>query len=343
MTRSTIFVLAAVMALIVAGWSGAWFYGARVADEKIDAFFAREAQTGRKWTCRERATEGFPLALRVACRQPSVEISANGRKIVARLAGLTGGAAVWRPEGLVNLISPLDVEGLGDNQTLHAEWSSLEASAPLLAGRFTGANLSIDNVALTLRAADGQQHMVRTEVLRLRVEPASGHAPEERAFAADVSVKGLADAAIDRLARSVEPIDLSLQIYATQIAPAAAQNMADRIEAWRNAGGRIEATAFQISKGPAARVAGAASLGLDPSHRPQGDVTLDVVGMQDAAAAFGVPSGMARLGGALGSLLQGAPNAKPIEPGATRLSLKLHDGLVFLGPIALPQRLAPLY
>src|ERR1041385_9219572 len=64
-----------VLVLIAAlGWSAFWVYAASQVYADVDAWRAREAQSGRVFDCGSRSVSGFPFRFEVTCSDASVTL-----------------------------------------------------------------------------------------------------------------------------------------------------------------------------------------------------------------------------------------------------------------------------
>src|SRR5438045_8732614 len=64
-----------VLVLIAAlGWGAFWVYAASQVDASVDAWRAREAQSGRVYDCGSRSVAGFPFRFEVTCNDVSVTL-----------------------------------------------------------------------------------------------------------------------------------------------------------------------------------------------------------------------------------------------------------------------------
>src|SRR3954469_16545097 len=79
-----------VLVLVAAlAWSVFWFYAASQLEAKVDAWRAREAQSGRVVECGKRSVAGFPFRFEVTCSEATVELvsqsAGNPAPVTARL------------------------------------------------------------------------------------------------------------------------------------------------------------------------------------------------------------------------------------------------------------------
>lgn len=333
----------AVLAVLAASWAGLWAYAAGEANARLDAQLEKEKAQGRIWTCPGRAAGGFPLALRISCDAPTLEASAEGRKTLVKLAGLSAGWSILQPfSATASLTAPMEISNQAGGPAARVEWSRFDIALQGLPGEVTGLEGQIGQPSVTAAQPSGEPAPAKAERIALTIAPAAGRPPQERVFTVKLDVARLTAPPVDKAMKSGDPLDLSLEANVTH-APAGGQNLRERLEAWRAVGGAIELTRLDLGKG-ATKANGSGALSLDAAHRPQGDLAFAVSGFETLAAAFGAPPAAAKLTGVLGGLLPGAKPAGPkADAGAVRAQVQLRDGRVYYGPLQLPVVLPPLY
>ena len=120
---------------------------------------------------------------------------------------------------------------------------------------------------------------------------------------------------------------------------AAPGSAAERMERWREAGGRVEIGRTALLKGQR-RVEATGELGLDGAHRVQGVLRASANRLDGLVGALG--------GGVLGALGRGQGAQNPAQAGQPALNplppLRFDNGRLYLGPLPVPGvRLSPLY
>lgn len=334
----------ASLVILCGGWSALWLFAAREAGTLMDGWMAREAERGRIWSCADRAISGFPFGIELHCRNPAFAGPVGHTHVEARAAGLTAHALITQPNAAeADIEGPLTVSGADPAVETRAEWANLHVTVRGLAGaRLARAEVDVDG--LSVARADGSGG--RAERVELHVEPALQRAIEDHALDIRLSVEGAAVPLADGLTGSAAPMALDTRATLTQAAlavpvPRDSATPEEVMEAWRQAGGRLDLVSLNLDKGPlAARLSG--TLGLDGQHRPEGRLDVAMSGADQLARNLGLPPESALVGGLLGKLLAG-PAAAASGPPALRLPLVLHDGRVAIGPVRLGLRLAPLY
>src|SRR4051794_682785 len=92
-SRFWLFAPFAMLALLVLGWSIAWFVIRERTGAGIDAWMAQEATHGRVWDCPGRSVGGFPFRIEVSCPQ----ITLHRGEATASAAGVTSVTQIYQP------------------------------------------------------------------------------------------------------------------------------------------------------------------------------------------------------------------------------------------------------
>ena len=87
-SRFWLFAPPALLALLVAALTAAWFVIRARTSDALDAFVANEAAAGRRWDCPERAIAGFPFRIEVSCARLAIE-GPEGALAAGRLRTVT--------------------------------------------------------------------------------------------------------------------------------------------------------------------------------------------------------------------------------------------------------------
>ena len=338
-SRLGLFLPYILLAIVVVGWSGGWFWIRARAAGEIDGWIAREAAAGRAWTCADRALGGYPFRIELRCSAVTLE-RADGR---FRLGPSTAVAQIYQPRLVVfESAGPFHVEQ-GD-LTGDASWKALQGSFHGATEGFTRASVVVDAPNVTVTGAAPGPIAVSGRHLEVHARPTPGRSASEGAV--DVSLRS-AQAAVpqlDVLTGTQDPVDLSLDATLTQATVLRTGTLARELERWRQAGGTLDLTALSLAKG-AQRVQAKGTLTLDNTHRPAGQIDLRAAGV-DALVGnivgqrFGSERG-ALVGQLVGGLL-GLSRRPDTEAQADTAPLKalpplrLIDGKVVFSGFAIP-------
>ena len=269
-SRFWLFAPFVAVALVIVGWSVAWFLiRDRVAAE-LDAALGVQATLGRSWTCADRSIAGFPFRVEISCA--TLRLRAEDG-LALDLGPAQAVAQVYQPRHvIVNLSGPLLVDT--PDGAISADWTSMEASIRNL-GRGTeqlafvveGASATIDADALptSIEAAAAR--------VSLYARPSPGTTRADGALDLVVQAQALTAPALDAYLGAAAPADLEAQLRATGLGAALAARGDPRAaaQAWRAAGGVLDIELFSVETSAAAlSVSGA--LGLDALSRPEGRI-----------------------------------------------------------------------
>ncbi len=348
--RIGLFLPYVLLAALVLAWTTAWFYIRGKVESEMDGWLAREAQAGRQWTCADRSITGFPFRLELRCA--AVRFARSDGRFT--LGPITAVVQVYDPRhAVLEAAGPFHVEQ-GD-LTGDVTWTSLEASFHAAANGFTRVSLVVDGPKGTVLAPEPGTIDFAAGHLELHARPTPGRFESDGAV--DVSLR-LAKAAVprlDALVGSSDPADVDLDTTIEQAAVLRTGTIARELEKWRQAEGRLDVTRLSIAKGER-RLQAKGEVGLDAEHRPEGRFDLRAVGLESLVGQvmgqrFGSDKG-ALIGNLVGQFLGGLRKREAAgaaqaadETGPNGLkplpTLRLTDGRLMLGPLAVPNVVLP--
>lgn len=122
------------MAILIAGWSAAWFFIESKVVEVADTAKARLAERGQTFDCRDQAIAGYPFRITFDCSTLNYKNSNSGLEI--ETGAMRSVSQAYQPgKVVVELDAPAAVETLG-NGRFKVDWASLRGSMKLgLSGR----------------------------------------------------------------------------------------------------------------------------------------------------------------------------------------------------------------
>src|SRR5690606_34360826 len=145
--------------------------------------------------------------------------------------------------------------------------------------------------------------------LELHVRPNPSQA-QEKAYDAALSVRRARIPLLDALVGGGEATDIASDVTVTQAEGFRGKPVAEELERWREAGGRIDILMLALTKGER-RVEAKGELRLDELHRPAGQLALSAAGLDGLLGNV-----MGRRNGALlGALLGQGPGQRAGQPG----------------------------
>src|SRR5260370_22568460 len=101
----------ALFVALAAGWTALWFHASSVAQASITAWRAREAQSGRLYTCASENLAGYPFRIEVRCTAAGAQTRSADPPLVVTAKDLLVVAQVYRPNLLIPEVeAPLTFE-----------------------------------------------------------------------------------------------------------------------------------------------------------------------------------------------------------------------------------------
>ena len=328
--------------LVAALWSAGWVYASHEVGARADAWFASEARHGRAWTCPNRAIGGYPFAITVACSDPTYAGAALGQEVHASLASLTAETSILHPRTVaLRLTAPFTYQTSDRQVDIGGRWTTLVVSLedPPSIDRISVVG---DGIALSGRFGQAGPQNATAQRLETRLDLALGSANPAIGF--DIAIHGAPAPVLDALAGGSEPIDVQLVGTLDHAAVGDARTPEDAIERWRQSDGRIDLRQPSRLVRGTAFVTATGALGLDPSHRPQGRLAAQFVGLEPILKRYGISGNLAAAGSLLSSLFGGGSHQDaPTVPGGLALPIIFQNGRLAVGPIRTAIELPPLY
>jgi hypothetical protein len=342
--RFLLWAAAAVVLLVflASSWTLFWRFAAGQSEETITAWIDREKGFGRIWSCPARTIGGFPFAIEIACTKPRFDGVIFGRHFSGGLNDFHATALLFHPSVVTaRLGSPFAV--LSDDRTTNLElaWHGLELvldGLPQNVWRvsISGHKLAWRGALQGLGAVTGRAHRL--------VADAMAHPDQtDRAYDFNVAVSAATLPDLDRFLGAALPTDIDAQGTVTKaifdLAPTVAQNM----ETWRAAGGRLDLGEASLTHGDT-KFTARGSLRLDDLHRVQGRLDTQSRGLEPFLLQLGVNPVLVSAGTLLSSLITGAPPSSADTPPETLVvPIGFDDGRLSIGPARTSIRLPPLY
>ena len=325
-----------LLILIAIAWSAGWFVVRDRAVAAIDRFLAVEAAAGRQWTCVDRSVSGYPFRIEVSCKTVAVRRG----PVTASASRLLAVAQVYKPRHVItSLEGPFRLSD--DTVSVTGAWDLLETSFHGVQGGFQRASLVTERPRIEIAGVAPDLLRLESEHLEAHLRP-NPRRPAEKAYDVALSTLGTRLPLLDQLVGGSEAADLAVDLTATVAEGFRGRPIAQELERWRQANGKLEILMLSLSKGTS-RLQAKGDLQLDELHRLEGELNVAAAGLTGLISRL---TGNRSSGALLGAILGQAP-----EPGAGTANgltplppLRLENGRVLLGPFAIPNlRLPPLY
>ncbi len=168
--RTKMIVLSSVVFLVVAGWTGAWFFVRHMVADGLDKAVADLAGQGVAVTCPERSLTGWPFRISVGCVKPVLRLADGTTVEASRLEAI---GVVDDPQLVIAALeSPVTVT-LPDGSAGEARFASLKASIRTLDGKVTRVSVAGEGLVVEggpagltygrLNAERGELHVRQAE------------------------------------------------------------------------------------------------------------------------------------------------------------------------------------
>jgi len=326
-----------LLLLAAVAWTVAWFVIRGRAAEALDGWLAAEAQAGRQWTCQDRRIGGYPFRIEIICGSLDLKQGA----VAASFGRVESVAQVYQPRFIITEIDgPLTVtDGV---VTVQAKWDLLQTSVHASPGGLQRLSLVAEGPNVTVKGLALGELASTSQHLELHVRPNPSRRAE-KAYDTALSVKQARIPVLDSLVGGSEATDLDSDFTVTQAEGFRGRPVAQEMERWRAAGGKLDVLMLSLAKGPR-RVEAKGDLRLDELHRPAGQLNIAAAGLDGLlgnvmgrrnGALLGALLGQ---GGGSGAQPNGKPALSPLPP------VRFDNGRLALGPFVIPNiELRPVY
>ncbi|HEV7881735.1 DUF2125 domain-containing protein [Bradyrhizobium sp.] len=280
-----------VLVLVAAiAWSAFWFYAASKVDESVDAWRAREAQSGRLYDCARRSVAGFPFRFEVRCSGASVALAsqtAGGPQapVTARLGDILVVAQVYDPKLLIaEFTAPASISG-GGVQPLTVTWSKARSSIVGLPAVPQRAAIVFDDPAIDRTDASAQTPLARAKHVELHARLADGAAQENPVIETVLQIAG--GSLHDLHPLLAEPFDADIRTLLSGLKDFSPKPWPQRFREIQAAGGHVEIAQSRIAQGDLIAVA-TGTLRLNAGGRIDGELQMTVAGLEKVIPALGI-------------------------------------------------------
>ncbi len=291
--RGRMIALTAAVAVVVAGWSGGWFWLKGRVESEMDRALADLSAKGVTVTCPDRSVAGWPFRLEITCETPTFALPDGTQGSAARFAAI---GVVDDPK-LVRLAfaSPVTVTA-ADGSRVDARFDTLAAS--LRHDYRSLKRLSIAGTALDVTVSGGgaPEAGLKAAEVEFHVRPVED-TPENLDVALSLTK---AEPSTAGAASLPAPADLAIVAVLRQAALMAGGR--EGLAAWQAAGGDIGLSEAAFAIGDT-RIEAQGTAGLAADGTPKADITAKAEKIDwltgQAKAGKPVPPLLATLGSAI--------------------------------------------
>jgi hypothetical protein len=327
-----------LLLLAAVAWSAAWFYIRNRASDALDTWLAAETRAGREWTCQDRRIGGYPFRVEIVC--PALDLKQGA--VNASFGRVEAIAQVYQPRlVLVEAEGPLRASD--GRATVQGTWNLLQASVHASQTGLQRLSLVVTDPKVTVAGLAPQEIATSGKRLELHLRPNPSRT-QEKAYDAAASIREASLPALDALVGGTEPTNLDTDLTITEAEGFRGRPIAQELERWRRAGGKLDILMLSLAKG-SRRLEAKGDLRFDEEHRPTGQLNVAAAGLD---GLLGNVTGNRTGGALLGALLGQGPRASSGQGNKPALSplppLRLDNGFLAMGPFVIPNfRIQPLY
>jgi hypothetical protein len=348
-------ILLFIVFALAAGWTAFWKFAAGRAETAIDGWRAREARSGRIYTCGSQDVGGFPFRIEVNCDQALLRT--NQPPIELRTTSLVTVAQVYQPGFLISEFrGPLTVGEPGKAPEFVADWKLAQSSVRGTPSAPERGSLVFDLLSVDRVDGTARESMVRARHAELHGRMAEGSAINKPVI--EVAVRIDQGTAPNLHPAAATPINADVTALLRGLNDFSPKPWPERFREMQAAGGRIDITKARLQQGDILAIGGGA-LSLNSDGRLVGELRITMAGLEQFLAAIGAQQrvqtspNMDRLAGTLDRLAPGLGEVARQQAGANvslginmlgeqttlegkravTLPLRFNDGAVYLGPI----------
>lgn len=321
-----------IAGLILAVWTGWWFYLVQQIETRLDAQVAALRQDGWTISHADVSTTGWPFRARVEIPHADI-LAPSGHGVAA--PELVAEANAWNPDRWV-IVAP---DGLtltrANKGKVGVRGDALRMSVSHLRDRFPDLRVELVRAEFTTHRGADPFPIASAEHIQLETRP---HLTDGRAMTDEMDVLFNL---VDARGRRGGPVEGATQEGRLTLALEGTVQHASRLKGpdaagifsnWTRAGGRFTAVRGEVTAGESRARLSSDALSADPNGRLTGQIALTAERpgpmMSGMASAR---SGAVNRAGAVGAAAATAVNGdKPVD-----LTLSFRDGRTWLGPFAL--------
>jgi hypothetical protein len=350
-------VLVVLVLLLIGGWSAFWRYAAGKAQETLDGWRAREAQSGRIYECGSLSFGGYPFRLEADCQKASAVFRNEASPLEFKTGGILVAAQIYDPALIISEFSgPLSIADPGRPPKFVASWKLGRSSLRGIPTAPERLSMVFDQPVVDRIEGAARQNYLRAEHVEVHGRIAEGSVDNNPVVEAVLrlmqgSAPGLHPAA-------VQPIDADVTALLRGLKDFSPKPWATRLREIQAANGRIEITQARVKQGETIAV-GNGVLALNAGGRLQGELRVTVAGLEPLLKSLGVEQMVQRspnvnaLTGVLNRVAPGLGDVARQQMGsniglginmlgeqttlegkpAVILPLRFDNGAMFLGPV----------
>ena len=349
--------LIVLFAALFGGWSWLWYYAAGKAEAAIEGWRAREAKSGRDFTCGSQTVGGYPFRIEVNCNRASALIRSNQPPVEIKSNGILIAAQIYQPTLLISEFKgPLTIADPGQAPNIVVNWKLAQSSVRGTPAAPERVSLVLDRPVVDRVSNGNPQHLLLAKHVEIHGRIVEGSAANKPVI--QIALQLVQTSAPGLHPAAETPVDADITAVLRGLNDFAPKPWPVRLRELQAAGGRIDITQARLRQGESIAV-GSGGLSLNANGRLEGQLRLTVAGIEPFLNSIGAQRMVQasptvdKLSGALDRLLPGLGNVARQQAGANIaaginllgeqttlegkraviLPLRFDDGAIFLGPI----------
>lgn len=346
-----------LFAVLFGGWSWLWHYASGKAEATLEGWRAREAKSGRDFTCGTQTIGGYPFRIEVNCDNASALFRSNNPPLEIKSTGILIAAQIYDPTLLISEFhGPLTVADPGQAPQFVVNWKLAQSSLRGTPKSPERGSLIVDRPVVDRMNGGNAQHVLQARRIELHGRIAEGSAANNPVIEVVLRLDHASAPLVHPAAEM--PVDADVTWVLRGLKDFSPKPWAARLRELQAAGGQIDITQARLQQNETIAV-GSGSLSLNESGRLQGQLRVTVAGIEaflksiDAERMVQASPTVDKLSGALDRLVPGLGNVARQQAGANiatginllgeqttlegkravALPLRFDDGRIFLGPI----------
>ncbi len=347
-----------LLVALIGGWSWLWYYAAGQAEIAVDGWRAREAKSGRVYTCGSQSIGGYPFRIEVNCDKAAAQFRSNQPPVEIKTSGMLIAAQIYQPNLLITEFhGPLTIADPGKSPTIFADWKLGQSSVRGTPSAPERVSLVFDGPVVDRINGGKRENLLHARRIEIHGRIVEGSATDHPVI--EIVTRLTRAAAPTLHPAASHPMDADISVLLRGLKDFSPKPWPVRFRELQAAGGRVDITQARVQQGETIAV-GSGSLSLNANGRLDGQLRVTVAGLEPFLASINAQQtaqtspDMDKVAGALDRLLPGLGNAARQQATSTNLSLGINllgeqttlegkravtlplrfdDGSVFLGPI----------
>jgi hypothetical protein len=343
--------------VLAVGWSWLWHYAAGKAEATVEGWRAREAKSGRLYTCGSQTVGGYPFRIEINCDKAAALFRSNQPPVEVKTSGILVAAQVYQPTLLISEFhGPLTIADPGKAPNIIVNWKLAQSSVRGTPAAPERVSLVFDKPVVDRTTGGGRENILTAKHIEVHGRIVEGSAIAKPVI--EVVLRLAAASAPTLHPAAAAPVDADITGVLRGLNDFAPKPWPVRFRELQAAGGRIDITQARVQQGETIAVGGG-SLSLNANGRLEGQLRVTVAGIEPFLASIGAQRAvqtspdMNKVAGALDRLLPGLGGVARQQAGtsmslginllgeqttlegkrAVTLPLRFDDGSIFLGPI----------